>query len=192
MTCNTRSVEEARHQWKPQGNLRICWLRGGSRGQADRKAAALAGRAVDRDGATHCFGELFDEGEPQTGTAATAVFGAAAEEWLEHVGEILWSDAIASVADRELDHAVFGGNGGRDETAGRSVTDRVADQIAHDLIQALRVSQGERGLGRNFGDDLHTTLTPGEWGGELYQTAGSGTHVDRFRTECQTADGRSR
>src|SRR5690606_8205575 len=102
-------------------------------GRARARALALGtdGPAVELD-------EVPDDGEPEPEAAVLSGRRAVdLPEALEDEREMLRVDADTGVDDRDRDHAREAAGGEAHGAARGGVTDRVAEQVPHDLLDAI-------------------------------------------------------
>jgi len=122
----------------------------GSDGEGETEGGASAEAAFRGDLPTEGFDEAADKGEAESGAAVR--HGA---EAVEDGAEAVCGDALAGVADGELDEslALFGGED--DFTAGGSVAEGVGEEVVEDGANGAAVGSevGEVGEGLDFDAD---------------------------------------
>src|SRR5207249_8378458 len=104
--------------------------------QGKGKGRAQARRAADVDVPPVLLDDAVDEGEPEPGPLRLG-----REEGLEHVGDVARGDALAGVADRDLERVAPNGDGDAKLTALRHRLDRVQAEIPQNLPELLRVDR---------------------------------------------------
>src|SRR5690606_10337367 len=117
-------------------------LRGGcvryARRQPQREAGADAGAALHRDVAAEQTCDAPADGEPESGTWRSLRVGT--PELLEEVLELIRGNARAGVADVDEHVRLVGAYAHDDAATCVGVFDRVRDQVAEDLADAVDVT----------------------------------------------------
>ena len=116
-------------------------------GQGDDKGGALSGRAFYLDRAAFVINDVFDDGQPQTGTLDMIADNfVAAVERVKKLRQAVFVDSDASIADNELiiaDMRILGrqlADFKADRTAFRSKFNSVADDIVRNALQMQDVA----------------------------------------------------
>src|SRR5690606_20444656 len=120
-------------------------------GEGDEHGRAVLGDRVDEDASAVELGDAGRDVEAQTGALTDR---GTAREPLEQPGALVLAHAAALVADRDDDVAV-GGVAPDDDLVVDAVvvSQRVADEVAHELLDELRVQvHASRWSGRVEGD----------------------------------------
>src|SRR5205823_865669 len=138
----------------------------GARGQLEREGRT-AGPCVQTYLAVHPGRELLRDREPKAGAA---VVGLAGEEAVEDLDRRAAVDPRSAVGHRDLGGAVALRRRNRHMRAARRVPDRVVEEDAHDLGDALAVARDlDSALGH---PQLDVRIAAADRGGEL-----AGNHV---------------
>ncbi len=92
-----------------------------------------------------------DDGQPQPRPTVLSVASVvAAEEAVEHLRQVLRSDALAAVAHNDLGRAVAAADAHQDIAAGRRVAQRIGQQVLHRLANAVGVHIDHRRRAQQF------------------------------------------
>ena len=105
---------------------------------------AIFTAAFKEDTPTHLFNEEFGDGQPQTGTSFfSRIGGVGLGELLKHTALELSGNTRATVADLDVDVALFPAHRNVDTLSRRRELDRIGKQVRQYLGEALFIDTAE-------------------------------------------------
>jgi len=103
--------------------------------------------ALDAEAPTVAFDDMLDDREAETGpTERSAAAGVDTVEALGDAGDMLGSNPLALVGDREVDHRPFRLCRNGDRSAGFAVAERIGDEVVEQLQDLAAVGGNRRKL----------------------------------------------